>query len=308
MIIRECGDGVLVHAPAKLNLFLDVGNRRADGFHDLETVIMGVALYDSLRFELAPAGEFALQSELHQSLARDRRNDLPPPKENAVVRALQALAEAAGVERGMRVQLTKRIPSQSGLGGASSDAAAALLAANQLWQLDWTDDQLAEVGAGVGSDVPFFFYGPCARCTGRGEIVEPLRSPRPLYFVLVHPPEGLSTADVFAQCRPGRQAESDRLLDAIERGDQADLVQSLHNSLETAAEELQPWVGRLRHAFARAGCRAFQMSGSGTSFFGLCHHPLHAQRVAGRLRSRQVGQVHCVKSTRHWSRARPSLN
>lgn len=308
MIVQRRGAGLVVHTPAKLNLFLDVLDRRSDGFHELETVITAIRLYDRLELRSARAGDFQLVTETSRVLARGSHNQLPDPSQNTVVRALQQLAEAAGVDAGMHVHLLKRIPSQAGLGGASSDAAAALLAANLLWQLNWSPQQLADVGARVGSDVPFFFFGPNAICRGRGEIVEPVRAASPLQMVLVHPPAGLSTADVFGQCQPGRSADPTALLAALEQGDHAGLARQMHNGLEQAAAELQPWISQLRKLFAEAGCSAYQMTGSGSSFFGLCHHALHARRVASRLRNRQAGHVQCVSTTGRWQLPSPSIN
>jgi 4-diphosphocytidyl-2-C-methyl-D-erythritol kinase len=288
MIIQGDENQLTIQSPAKINLFLDVLGRRGDGFHELETVICAVDLYDTLLLRAVPGSEITLH------LPADHQEQREPPPEgeqNIIVRALRLLASSAGIDGGMEVTLSKRIPSAAGLGGASSNAAAALLGAARLWQLDCSTAQLAELAAELGSDVPFFLSGPTALCRGRGEIVEPLENRLRLHLVLVHPPAGLSTARVFADCQPGRSADSKPLVEALEKGNRRALLEHLHNSLQATAAGLEPWVGRLEELLSGSGCLGFQMSGSGTSFFAICAHRQHARQVAARLRSRQPGQV-----------------
>ena len=169
MIIRRDEDRLTIQSPAKINLFLDVLGRRDDGFHDLETIICAIDLHDTLELRAVAGNEMTL------TLRGDgigQREPLPVGEDNIIVKALRLLAQSSGIDQGMEVTLNKRIPSAAGLGGASSNAAAVLLGAARLWQLDWSLDQLAGVAAGVGSDVPFFLHGPAAICRGRGEIVQ----------------------------------------------------------------------------------------------------------------------------------------
>ncbi|MAZ95865.1 MAG: 4-(cytidine 5'-diphospho)-2-C-methyl-D-erythritol kinase [Planctomycetaceae bacterium] len=288
MIIRSDGDRLTIQSPAKINLFLDVLGRREDGFHDLETVICAIDLQDTLEMRVVAGNEITLH--LHGN-GTGQREPLPEGEDNIIVKALRLLAQSSGVDQGMEVTLTKRIPSAAGLGGASSNAAAVLLGAARLWQRDWSLEQLAEVAAEVGSDVPFFLHGPAAICRGRGEIVQPLQNRLRLHLVLVHPPAGLSTARVFAHCQPGRPVSSAALIEALETGNRRALLDELHNSLQRTAAGLEPWVGRLEEFLSGSGCLGFQMSGSGTSFFAICAHRQHARQVAARLRSQQPGQV-----------------
>jgi 4-diphosphocytidyl-2-C-methyl-D-erythritol kinase len=221
--------------------------------------------------------------------------DVPAGAENIVVRALLRLREKAGVRLGADIQLSKRIPSAAGLGGASSDAAAALVAANVLWNLHWSRAQLAAVAAEIGSDVPFFLGSPAAVCRGRGERIEELRALPRLHVVVVRPPEGLSTPAVYRACSiPSSPAGVQPAIDAWRRGDMAALAKRMTNRLEPAAETLSPWIARLRAAFNEQGCYGHQMSGSGTSYFGLCRHALHARQVASRLQARRLGYVICT--------------
>jgi 4-diphosphocytidyl-2-C-methyl-D-erythritol kinase len=187
--------------------------------------------------------------------------------------------------------LTKRIPSASGLGGASSDAAAALVAANLGWRLAWPRERLAEVAAEIGSDVPFFLTRGAAICRGRGERIEPIEPGR-LYVVVVRPPVGLSTPRVYLACQPtASPVGCERVAAALRRGQVAAVARMLNNRLEESAATLTTWIGRLRQEFSRLDVLGHQMSGSGSSYFGICRHARHARRVAARLRSRGVGMV-----------------
>jgi 4-diphosphocytidyl-2-C-methyl-D-erythritol kinase len=224
---------------------------------------------------------------------------VPEGPANLAARAVELLGSRAGVRLGATVRLIKRIPSAAGLGGGSSDAAAALAAANELWRLGWPPRDLAELGAELGSDVPLFFSPGPAICRGRGERVEPIAPAGPLHFVVARPPAGLSTAAVYRACQPGRPPRRvEPLREALELGDARKAGRLLFNRLEPAAEELSPWIARLREEFAAADCLGHQMSGSGSSYFGLCRHARHARRVAGRLRAKGVAMALAVRASR----------
>ncbi|HND51322.1 MAG TPA: 4-(cytidine 5'-diphospho)-2-C-methyl-D-erythritol kinase [Pirellulaceae bacterium] len=301
MLVRSYGSQVAVRTPAKLNLFLEVLGRRVDGYHELETLMVAVALFDSLHFSPREDGEIRLSCRWslgHEAaVVRAQREGrhaawdlLPPERTNLVWRAIEKLRQRAGVESGADVQLVKNIPSAAGLGGASSDAAAALLGANQLWNLGWSVEQLADLAAELGSDVPFFVErraGEAAAsvCRGRGEQVEPLDCVPNLHCVLVRPPAGLSTALVFRGCRPAEQPRSvEPLVRALRSGDLAAIGRTLHNRLQEPATELSPWIEKLQATFRRLDVVGHQMSGSGTTYFGICHHATHARRTVQRLR------------------------
>jgi 4-diphosphocytidyl-2-C-methyl-D-erythritol kinase len=224
---------------------------------------------------------------------------VPDGPDNLVVRAVELVRRRAGVRRGAELLLVKRIPAAAGLGGGSSDAAAALMAANLCWRLGRPRDELARWAAELGSDVPFFLAGGPAICRGRGECVTPLQGLGGLSFVLVRPPEGLATAAVYGVCHPAAAPRPvERLLQAFERGDWKEAGRGLWNSLQPAAASLSPWVRRLEQEFAQLDCVGHAMSGSGTSYFGLCRHARHARRSARRLRASGLGTVFAVRSCR----------
>jgi 4-diphosphocytidyl-2-C-methyl-D-erythritol kinase len=145
-----------------------------------------------------------------------------------------------------------------------------LVAANRLWQLHWPRWRLAEVAAELGSDVPFFLQDGPAVCRGRGELLQAVPLGARLHVAVVRPPAGLSTAEVYRHCRPAKSPWGlEGLLEAAQRGQTAAVGRALFNGLQAAAEELSPWIGRVRAAFRRTDCCGHQMSGSGTSYFGI---------------------------------------
>jgi 4-diphosphocytidyl-2-C-methyl-D-erythritol kinase len=191
---------ITIEAPAKLNLHLKVGGRRPDGFHDIESLFLALALGDTLRFETAPPGtppEIGMNWRTAETAAI-------PPEKNIISRAISLFRERSGFDQGLKVTVEKRIPPGGGLGGGSSDAAATLLALNRLASdgaAPINDAALAEMGASLGSDVPFFLHKtPAAWVTGRGEQIQPLELPESiqnLAFVLVNPGFPSDTAAAY---------------------------------------------------------------------------------------------------------------
>lgn len=300
-LYRTATDWV-VQAPAKLNLFFEVLAKRADGYHEIETLMCPIDLYDTLYFQENSSGQIELACERIVDAATSGGPPavaLPQGRENLVYRAAELLQRRAGVQRGARLRLVKRIPTEAGLGGGSSDAAAALWVANRGWNLGWSPAALAGLAAELGSDVPFFLAGGAAICRGRGERVEAVGLSAALNFVVVRPPEGLSTAKVYGKCSPAdRPREVRRLMDAVRGGDLPEVGRALFNRLQPAAEALSPWIARLRQAFAGHDVLGHGMSGSGTSYFGLCRHARHARRLARRLRASGLGYVVAARSCR----------
>jgi 4-diphosphocytidyl-2-C-methyl-D-erythritol kinase len=223
---------------------------------------------------------------------------VPEGPENLILKALRLLAEQARVDRcGAAIQLIKRIPPGAGMGGGSSDAAAALLAANIAWKLGWTPERLSRVAASIGSDVPFFLQGRAAICRGRGERIELLEGLTRLHLVVAWPGEVLSTADVYRACRPSeRPRPVAPLVAALQSGRLDRVAHRMHNRLQQAAEGLSAAVGRLKQQLARLDCIGYQMTGSGTAWFAICRSAAHARLVAARLRARGVARVDCVAS------------
>lgn len=282
-----------IWAPAKLNLFLEVLGRRDDGFHEIETLMVPISLFDTLSLSTREDQQIELRCQWLPGDGRAQgRCDLPTDDGNLVVKALQRLRERSNCPSGIRVELVKCIPVAAGLGGGSSDAAAALVGANLLWNLGWNTKQLAAVAAEIGSDVPYFLYGSASVCRGRGEKVEPLADRLRLDLVVVRPPSGLSTPAVYRHTKiPTVPNRVTALLESWREREQRGVSRHMFNRLQPAAAEVSPWIGRLKAEFDRIDVLGHQMSGSGSSYFGLCRSARHARRVSSVLQSRSLGRV-----------------
>lgn len=292
MWIHRDGSSVRVRTPAKVNLFLEVLRRRPDGYHDLATLMVTVGLYDTLEFRESASGEVRLECD---------RFGLSTGPDNLVCRAARLLRDRLGVRQGVQVRLTKRIPMAAGLAGGSSDAAATLTGLNRLWRLGLGAQQLSALGAELGSDVSFFFHGPAAWCTGRGEVIEPMRLGRPLDLVLVCPEAGLSTAKVFQTLTPPEvPVDGAPVRRAAESGDIEGLGKRLFNRLEEPAMRLCPEVAGWRERLARLSPAGARMSGSGSTVFALANDAADAWRLSRALATEgEVGggaRVHVVRS------------
>lgn len=238
-----------VAAPAKLNLFLHVTGRRADGFHELQSAFMLIDWCDTLHFELRRDG----------AITREVSGGALPP-EDLVVRAAKALQAASGTAAGAHIAIEKSIPQQAGLGGGSSDAASCLLALNRLWDLRLPIGRLCELGLALGADVPFFLHGGHAWVEGIGERISSLELPS-ARFLVVKPPQGLETARVFAAEELVRNTPA-----AIISGFAQDPFGFGRNDLEPVARRLCPQVAQAVQWLASQGFRG-RMSGSGSAVF-----------------------------------------
>ena len=215
------------------------------------------------------------------------------------MRALNLLRESTGCDCGASVVLHKRIPSAAGMGGGSSDAAAALVAGNRLWRLNQRRETLCEMAASLGSDVPFFLGASPATCRGRGEKIVPARNLGRLEFVIVRPPVGLSTAKVYAACTPRRPETMSSFESAVAPVPCAGQVARwMRNGLQAAAELLTPWIGRLRGVFDRLGVHSHQLTGSGSAYFGICRSAGQSVKIAKQLRAMGLGRVLRASSAR----------
>jgi 4-diphosphocytidyl-2-C-methyl-D-erythritol kinase len=245
---------------AKVNLYLRVLGRRPDGYHELITVLQTVSLADEVILSEAPGGIELVTDDAA----------LPSGPANLAWRAAAALAPYAP-DRGVRIELFKRIPQQAGLGGGSSDAAAVLRGLNRLWGLGLSRTRLAEIAAQLGSDVPFFLWGGTALATGRGEQVQPLDLAADLSLLIVKPPFGLATAEVYGRYQSGGAAAPpvDNLLHALAGADPRQVGRWLYNDLERPALALRPDLAAARQLLLDLGTYGCLLSGSGSSLFAL---------------------------------------
>lgn len=307
MIVKRAGLLTVVWTPAKLNLFLEVLHRRGDGYHEIETLMSPIAWRDTLYFVPDQSGRVTLDCQWTLGIEA-RRNcrrasasgkpyaHLPPADDNLVMRAVKLLQAEAGVASGARIQLRKRIPAAAGLGGASSDAAAALVAANLGWKLEWPLERLCKLAARLGSDIPFFLLSKPAICRGRGERIESIDCRGVQHNVIVKPATGLSTAAVYRQCRvPAEPKQIEPLQAALTQG-AGRASRYFFNRLAEPAAMLSPELANLKGELERIGQCSVFMSGSGTSHFVPCRNARHARRVAARARGRGLGAVCCSAS------------
>jgi 4-diphosphocytidyl-2-C-methyl-D-erythritol kinase len=275
-VFSSGADALVLAAPAKLNLFLEILTKRPDGYHDIESLMVAVDLFDTLELR-------ATRDSITLSCSPPI---LPAGTENLVVTAAMALREhAKRPDLGAAIRLTKRIPAQAGLGGGSADAALTLIGLNHLWKLALTREELAGMGAAIGSDVPFFLTPPAAWCTGRGDVVEAEPVGRPLDFVLVCPGIGLATGEVYrALVAPASRTRGDSLRAAVRAGDAEAVGRALFNRLEEPAFALSPQVQQARDQLKEFGACGARMSGSGSAVFAVCRSREEAFRVADAYR------------------------
>ena len=275
MLLTRYLDDVVVWAPAKVNLYLEVLGKRPDGYHAIETLMITVGLFDTLVFRDEPTNQVELT-------CTDPALSTGP--DNLVVRAAHLLQQHTGCNRGCRIRLIKRIPMQAGLAGGSTDAAATLLGLNQLWKLGLQPDVLAKLGSELGSDVPFFFHAPAAWCTGRGEIVSAVPVGGRLDLVLLCPAFGMPTAQVYRSVTvPGNPESGDAIRAALALGDADELGRRLFNRLQEPAVHLDSRIGEYYKRLAALAPAGQLMSGSGSSLFALARSQEEAERMAAAL-------------------------
>src|SRR3990172_9508330 len=265
-------------AAAKVNLALEVLGKRPDGYHELETVLHAVDLFDHLRLE--PAPEISL---------RVTNRSVPQDPTNLAWRAAHLLQEALGIERGVRITLRKRIPAAAGLGGGSSDAGAVLWGLNQLWGVGKDDEFLRRLAVQLGMDVPFFLGGGTQLATGRGEVLTPLKPAGALTLVLVNPNFPLSTREVYSMVPGALRGDGSRgraLTETLETGIPERVAEKLYNALEAVVEPRYPVIREIKRALLGAGALGAELSGSGPTVVGVVRSESHARQIRRALGDR----------------------
>jgi 4-diphosphocytidyl-2-C-methyl-D-erythritol kinase len=294
---------VRVRVPSKVNLFLAVRGLRPDGYHELVTILQTVSIHDTVlaRLDAAPAAAQhpAARRFMELAFTQEASPDLPADAENLAVRAARQLMGLVGVgtaERAgdnevpvTRLHLTKRIPVAAGMAGGSADAAAALLALNELWGTELDRDELRALAAELGADVPFCVTGGTALATGTGTATAQVLTRGVYHWVVGISDEPLATPTVyrtFDEVGTPSEAEPDAVLQALRTGDAEALGAALHNDLEVAAFHLRPGLRESRDAMLDAGALGALVSGSGPTLVGLAASAQHATELAERVRHR----------------------
>ena len=265
-------------APAKINLTLDVLYRRADDYHELEMIMSSVDLADYLTF--TPLEEDKIEVFTNKAF-------LPVDQRNHVYQIIKLVKERYNIREGMLVEIEKKIPVAAGLGGGSTDAAAALRALNRIWELNMSVQEMIELGMQVGTDVPYSIVGGTAFVSGRGEIVTPINPMPSCWVVLAKPRISVSTKTVFRALEVERLdyiPKSRIVADAIEIGDYKGMVDNLSNALEAVTFERHPTLRQLSERMERYGMDGVTMSGSGPTIIGFSQNYSRAKRVYNSLR------------------------
>ena len=266
-----------LRAPAKINWFLLVLARRKDGYHDINSLMQYVSLYDDLLFYSASSLQVICDSEI-------------PPEDNLVYKAASLLQKYASCRKGIKIILHKNIPTSAGLGGGSSDAASTLLGLNTLWGLGLKKRELAAMGLEIGSDVPFFLNGPSALIQGRGEGITHMDFDSSMTLLLVKPPVSVSTAWAYKSVKKLTKKTIDIKLfcRAFDERDFGSLSNMLKNDLEKIVVKEYPVVGKIKNGLLEQGSVLSAMSGSGPTVFGVFESTANASSAA-----REFGEHWC---------------
>jgi 4-diphosphocytidyl-2-C-methyl-D-erythritol kinase len=273
-------DVCFVQAFAKINLTLDVLGRRADGYHDLATVMQTVDLCDTICLTTTA------DDRVHLVCSKpELSND-----DNLAARAARLVRQRLAIRQGVLIELLKRIPVAAGLGGGSSDAAAVLLALQQWWQLRLSSDDLLDIASSLGSDVPFFLTGGLALCEGRGERVTALTPFWPesmRWLVLVKPAISVSTAAVFRNLSASDYTDGShsRAVSTALQAGQKPVLEDLHNCFERSVLESYPEVARARADLLHTGASCVRLSGTGPTLFAPVSDLACAQKMQEQLQA-----------------------
>ena len=274
----------------KINLYLDVQDRRPDGFTNIETVFQSIDLWDELHVETGGTEIVFTCSD----------PGLCAPEDNLIYRAAKLIRARAGISVGARIHLDKRIPVAAGLAGGSGNAAAALIALNELWSVGLSGEQLAALALALGSDVPYCLIGGTVAATGRGEMLEVLPAVAPQWLVLVHPPLAITAGHAYGHPGLSRNMEMPRdgktpafcaALADLASGNVAGMI---FNRMESGVFQDHPELASIKARLRDYGCDASAMSGSGPTVFGLCAHETVARHAGEQFNDYRVSVIRTV--------------
>lgn len=268
---------MMVKAPAKINLSLDVLRKRDDGYHEVEMVMTTVDLADRLELSEVKDNRISIISQ---------NRFVPNDERNLAYQAAKLLKERYRIKSGVEISIDKKIPVAAGLAGGSSDAAATLRGLNQLWKLGLSLEQLATIGSEIGSDVAFCVFGGTALAKGRGEKITRLPAPPKCWVILAKPSIGVSTSDIYRNLDLNQMIHPDTkgMIEAIKANDYEGVCKLVGNVLETVTFKMHPEVLHIKEQMKRFGADAVLMSGSGPTVFGLVRHDSRLQRIYNGLR------------------------
>ncbi|RXR26860.1 4-(cytidine 5'-diphospho)-2-C-methyl-D-erythritol kinase [Oerskovia turbata] len=300
---------VRVRAPGKVNLSLRVGACQDDGYHPLVTIFQAVSLVEEVEATLATPGE-----GISLAVSGAQAERVPVDGSNLAWRAAESLARYTGVDPDVRLHVRKGVPVAGGMAGGSADAAAALVACDLLWETGLSRGEMADLAAGLGSDVPFGLVGHTAVGTGRGHLLTPAMSRGEFHWAFAVRDEGLSTAKVFQTFdevvggTPDVELSDDtELMQALRAGDPVGLGRALHNDLQAATLALAPELGRTLEVAHEVGALGVIVSGSGPTIAALARSRQHALAIAASWTAAGVADsVHCATGPVSGARVLPS--
>lgn len=255
-------DKIDIFANAKINLTLDVLGKREDGYHAVKMIMQSVSLFDSVNIRKKGGGIFV----------KTNLKYLPTDSRNIAFAAAKLFSDRANIKEGIEINIKKTIPVAAGLAGGSTDAAAVLVGLNRLYDSIFSAEQLLEMGAELGSDVPFCIQGGCALCEGRGEIMTPLPDLPTTTFVIAKPPFHVSTAWVYSNLKADKLREhpdTNGALEAIRAGDSTGVGIRMFNVLESVTAAAHPEIGKIKRILLECGATGSVMSGSGPTVIGM---------------------------------------
>ncbi len=270
---------MIVKAPAKINLYLEILNKRPDGYHNIESVMHTISLFDILEISERQDNKIELICENSTLPSND--------KKNLVYRAAEKFKEQYGISKGIKIKLIKNIPMGAGLGGGSSDAAATILALNKIWKVNDDMKNLEILGSKLGADVPFFMSGGVAKISGIGDIVEKINTNLSLDFILVKPNFGVSTPYAYSKVKfPLTNIRKiDNIINDLEKGvfDFESAKDLFFNRFEDFIFDEYQEIKQIRKVLEELGCASL-MSGSGATVFGLVHDKKNIDLILNELK------------------------
>jgi 4-diphosphocytidyl-2-C-methyl-D-erythritol kinase len=291
-----------IRSPAKVNLFLEVIGKRKDNYHEIETVMQSITLYDILYFRSTAQLGLRCDSAEEVSVITDNLA-LENQEDNLVYRAIMLMKKEYGIKKGVSVELYKKIPIGAGLGGGSSNAASTLIALNQLWRLGLSKSELVLLGSRLGSDVPFFIYGKTGLVKGRGEIVFPLPVNPNFYYTIIYPPISVTTGNIYKNLKfPLTKTNKNvnimvnKLLK--QRVNYKEIKKLLYNRLESVALRQYPVLKTTHQAIHKIATDGLLLSGSGSSFFKLSNSLKEANYFADLFSEQKLVKVFVAKTVK----------
>ena len=266
-------DKIRINAMAKINLGLDVLRRRENGYHDVKMIMQTVNIYDTLEF---------VKTEAPGIVVKVDAMELPTDENNLIYKAAKLLFEQCAVTKGVIITLTKRIPIAAGMAGGSTDAAAALVGINQLFDLQLSIQELKEIGVKIGADVPYCIEGGTALSEGIGEILTKLPDAPDCFVVVAKPEISVSTKYVYENLHANElkyHPDIDGMVEAIRNGDLDGVCTRMENVLETVTEKKYPVISELKALLKNAGAENSLMSGSGPTVFAIFKEKEKAEKA-----------------------------